>query len=141
MESSNKPERRFECNVNDCTYSGRSLETYIDTRNAICTFYARSVMEIMIVIMNAIFALTNDKLEDPWISTFRQNHILSANFGGASFYMALFRSLISTSKITTLMNAKNVREYFKAVRLSFKTIAPNTSSEHQELDLPLRKTQ
>ena len=107
------------------------LETYIDTRNAICTFYATSVMEIMIVIMNAIFAVTKDKFEDPWISTFRLNHILSANFGGASFYMALFRSLISSTKNATLMNAKNVREYFKAVRLSFNTIAPNTSSEHQ----------
>ena len=81
--------------------------------------------------MNAIYAVTKEILEDPWISTLRPNHILSANFGGASFYMAPFRSLMSTSINTTPMNAKIVREYFKAMRLSLNTIKPNTSSEHQ----------
>ena len=90
-------------------------------------------MTIVIVIMNAIYAVTEDALKNHCISTLRPNHILSASSGGAASYMALFRSLMSTSENITLMNAKNVRGFFKANRLLINTFATNTSTDHQKL--------
>ena len=106
---------------------------YTDIRKDIGIFYARGVVTLVIVIMNAMYAVTEDALKNHCISTLKQNHILSASSGVAASNMALFKSLMSTSENNTLMNAKNVRGYFKAMRLLVNTVAPDTSTDHHKL--------
>ena len=102
------------------------MELYIDIRKEIGILFARTVKKCIILIISAMYAVTEGTLKVHYSNTLRPNHISSAIFSVVTFYLALIRSLQSISNNTTLMNAMPVRNHFKAKELSINTITQNT---------------
>ena len=69
-------------------------ELYIDIRKEIGILFARTVKKCIILIISAMYAVTEGTPEEHYASTLRQNHISSAGSRPVTSCMAPLRSLL-----------------------------------------------